>query len=1021
MDSTRFREIENIGKDDIRKDDINPNIQSFEECHKKYIDLDEQQGNIKKLTKTFRNSYMEEYTFQQTWDSVTSSLWKSVKGFAYGEILGMNTQMHAIVENNRSLHRSYHKEEYTQLYSENIFTLANVQENHLPNPMFGARINSIIYKSFTDVIENNQVTWEIYFNNFVSTVREKIKSVVSSSNEFELFMKCCPNTTWLLGHDYQSTYIYYNTMQYMFPLATLLSQAALVSYHNDLVDYFGNQTAGKPFGLPLFIIAFVHGEKLSRKIFPTDDYSDVSVVAGFFCGILAFLPFPNYSSDFGKYHGVHDPVFAINNLKNIIYRFYEVVNNTTLSGEAKSIFSKCFDDINNSLYTNSDENINALGVNLNSICFGDGGYKHVEYGSLCRDSLHKIFQILLIVINYLTININESPDELLKKLQMYFFERDEVSAFLLSIIGGLIGLIIKENDFTLLDEQYEYLNKDYKFNLDQFKNDSLSMLILLDKTMTSTSEEKDVTSMSIEEEKEEKDDTSMSIEEEKEEKDTNVIISKLDNVFNVLLGFNAGLVYGDFSKNGLGNMIWRFTQKKNLINESLSNDQEWLNILDDVYTRNQWDTPENYKLFGFFTPVCVPYLSYWPIANVSKNEKRKDLDNVIISFFFLRQPSNEIELSIGDVSALLYDTFYFHNNEYFYGNALKFGDMPCIHFKLNILRYLQEFWVKRSKFYNDPTIFVCGLKTIGGDSMEYKYDKFLQEAKSLCKTNQKNCEFGFFNYLEQNIGQIQSKYDSNELMEIFDIIGRMSDHKMSTISEIHYIIPSFNYFMILEYLIALKHDDPKRYLDSVIEDPFNNSKSCFPDVIDIMYDITIQHKIMDLYALFVYILRKFVHDGLSLDVDEYINIAHKTSTFRSGLVAEENESRTQKMLDYSELVDNIDGDYEMYILGCFIHDLKDNYYKTINEHDVFMKYLVEYSGIRRGILGPLLGAIYGLFVTCKSRDPTSVFEKMGGDRYSAYNKILEHTMGDRFSQRNLDVERGILQSLTETIFTYNFN
>lgn len=952
---------------------------------------------------------------------ISLSIWKSVQGFAYGEILGKNTQLN--IYNNMLFDRSTFTE-YLQLNPQKFFNSLErfpSEEDLLPNPMFGARINSIIYEHFMlKLKETNQQNWSMVSNNFVTHVFQKSMKSVGSKSEFESFVKCCPDMSWIYGYNRQSENIYYNTMQYMFPLAAYLSQTAIIAYQYEHFDYFGDQIEGKLFDLNLFISAFDWGDKLSKLIFPTDmEYSVVSVITGLFCGILVFLAFPNYNPDFNTYQGSHDPNLAMGYLKNILNKFIEVIRRTNIiTNESRVIFDECFEDIYASLYTETNVGIFSNLRHLTNICFGvSSGLYNV---SICDETLHYYFRFILIAIDHLTHNSKKPPDLLLEEFQRFLYGIRMDSSFLLSIIGGLIGLIIKENNFTLLDEQYKYLNKDeHIFDLKQFRKNMHEMFILLDKTMISTRE--NVPS------------TEEGRQIPKAGKMENTEVEQLDNVFNVLLGFNAGLVYGDFSKNGLGNMVWRFTQKNYSINEALFNNQAWLNILGEIYDRDQWDTPENYKLFDFFTPVCVPYLSYWPITNVSKNQKKDLDDNVIISFFFLRQQSNETDLPIGDVSSLLFNLFY-SKDKYLHDNALKFGDMPCIHFKLNILRYLQEFWVKRSKFYDDPTIFVCGLKdltfvrihknelNLNYDVPTYKYDKFLQEAKSLCKTNQKNCGFGFFNRLEQFVGRIPSNYDTSDLMGIFDQLGKMPQaHKMSTISEIHYIIPYFNYFMILEYLFALKHDDPKWYLDSVIEDPINNSRSCFSEIIDIMYDITMQHKIMDLYALFIYILRKFVHDKSPLDVNEYIEYAVKTSSFKSGLVAEENESRERKMLDYSELVDNVDGEYEMYILGCFIHDLKDIHYKPLNEHDVFMKYLVKYSGVRRGILGPLLGAIYGLFVTCNSGDPTSVFEKMGDDRNLNYNNILADLMNRQFSSWSLDEEKSILQSLTQTIIKYNFN
>ena len=127
-----------------------------------------------------------------------------------------------------------------------------------------------------------------------------------------------------------------------------------------------------------------------------------------------------------------------------------------------------------------------------------------------------------------------------------------------------------------------------------------------------------------------------------------------------------------------------------------------------------------------------------------------------------------------------------------------------------------------------------------------------------------------------------------------------------------------------------------------------------------------------------------------------------TDPIKKGLKDTHDEDKLFKM---GENLENVDGKNEMYILGSFLAQLFQiigNKRAQRTPHDVLMDYIVKYSGVRRGIISPLLGFFYGLFVD-------DFFEGMMDGRRDAFLDIVR---GDTFIK--------LFDNFAKTIMDQNF-
>jgi hypothetical protein len=983
-------------------------------------------------------------------DAVYKRIQVSVKGFAYGEILGMYNQRY---EEGYILFGHPHNTKNHQgyiLFPKEFFGNIPINENMiLPYPMLGARINEAIYENISGLYKNTQESIQFYsffnvdyrrtfFEMFGQNIYEKIVSKVNSEN-INRYSVCCPYTRWIYGKHEQEQTRHFNTMQYMFPLAAYISQVAVLAFDKYGVEnYLGVDGTHSNYGYNLFLISVVMGKGLSETITPVFDDNDtialqISAISGLFCGILVFLAMPNYQLDSSNYKGNVDSRTSIDNLKKIVENFSDFVNKKP----NEVVFIRVLDIMKNALYR-----VKPI-YKFEEKCFGKFE-KTEDTDQVCIETIYSVFELLINIIVDITNDVNDlTSDQLMNRIQNEKFK--DVGVFLMSMVGGLIGLI-KGQDFEILDRQYNAIHNKYKD------------LSTYDLTKDIFSEFKDLNSR-IEKSfiKDDHITTKISgVSEESLKIQQNVIgyneaARDFDNINKLLTGFNSGLIYGDFSKNGMGNLIWHYI--KTVYNEQLD---PYIKSLSSTGI-NLWVDDRKYNDFEFYTPSNEPTLIFKQISSYFNHKIDFGDDNQynFYPFIFYRPDSSEQDLSnhnttdiiTGDATVFLLQILVNYSHE---ENANLFNNNNYL------IGLMRQFYKDRTKIIDHLYIPIF---SNGGSNVNFyvPYNVYLQEMTDKCHVFQENvpCErtelflnYGYniahdvFNTLRININDIEPRDQFHELskhkesLDIYKKVLSKIEVKIDSFSQIYFIIPIMNYCIIHECLMAATKDNISFHLTNVIKDPLKHSLTCLPKLSKSLYVFEIFQSLMELYSFLLYMIKTRVFEGVSkININEYTKIAkfNHNSEFIFGLNLDNNSDRNNKMIvGTSRWIDTIDhtsnkkiyidftGKVEMYIIGCFIHDISNVEPYGGSEHDIFMKYMVEYTGSFRGILGPILGAIYGIFKTSNSDfDYWKLVTDIKADRFNRYKVTLNTHFDINNDPINSDKQYNILSKLTNDIIKSN--
>lgn len=880
---------------------------------------------------------------------------QSILGFVFGEILGMNIQ--TVIdpsddgrvrlymfgkENSMPINVGHDiftnlpqgKRAEGKLFPFEFFKHASTQLkevtgrpftiNSLPlYPLLGARINRGLAKIFekinarsttvqSSLLHPHEADSNALLQIIQHTWEEEVVDLSEniSVEKRQAMALCCPDNTWLglVKSQEFGNRRWYTGMQRMFPIANYMAMVGTLAFDKYKVPhYFGGDDPSEK-GLNLFRNAIYLGVRVSELSGGLN--TDADVISGLFCGILLLLSYPDfYPSSEGK-PARHDPIELI---KKYIYAW-------TSKGEfhgltiPPNLLNRLLQVTNSTLNNPGDitTRLANMSPRFGGMCFGSVGGTTMEQGQHCNDEVLEMYAFFLASIKHMVDNVDYSAGDLLVYYQknLYNYQNWNVSAFVLSIIGGLAGLIKPRQQggsagYQVFMDQYMTNTapvprlRDNDYGLGAIGDRVKMWYRKIERTMVGNVRDLQIVS------KIEVDVIERDVEEIRQLKvpidlSTSAIIDTLSSGL-------YGMYYSDFTKNGFGNMIWRLTQPVNdyvlnpftgQSNISQQDRDDWINILNIMYPNREWGLGEVTQM-PFVTPVCEPYMATWAFHllkgfNLTTNKKEMNIANNLL---FMRSLEETLDNVVEFENNYLYYDENLCRHGYAIGDATFFtknmmdllsitkdnrvhsiDDHPweMMNFGLNTLHS-----VRGNLKMSVPTLFrraKCGDGT-RTDSVTDTFlgeNTFLMEMRPLCQTPQtkfNQCPVSvdsFYNRFDNDItekyGELFDRYPDSRftLQMLNDALGEnadfiheslmeVSDHKMNTISEMYYAFPVLIHSVLYDYHYSLTLDNPAKYLKNIVQNP-KHTKGGFQPFINVSYKIQMQNKLRIIYSLTMYMV-----------------------------------------------------------------------------------------------------------------------------------------------------------------------